>query len=457
MPISTERDARAATLLIVAISTALSLIIFTIPLTTINAVTLDLHLSSGEIAWIMSGMPLGCAVGLLTSGALGDTYGRKKVFIGGLLVTVIASVVAAIAQSGLVLILARVAQGLGNAGVMACGLGLVGQVYHGEERARATAIWAASLGGGVAIGPILASICLSLGGWQAIQWVAAVASGALALASIRPLPESTRIPERIDLLGSVLMMAGMAFLLSSLTELRMGISAQTFLMLLASIVLITLFCFLELRVRNPIIQLDLFRRADFVGATLAAFASGAGVLSIMTMVPTVLEQGLGISPLFAATILLAWSGITVVAALAAQRLPRSLTARHRVVLGMVGCILGQMLLLLMSGDYLWPVALPGLFVSGVANGILNASLGHAAVESVPVERVAMGSAANNTARYLGSAIGITVSAVLISNAGSSALSLGWREAVMATTGFSILGLIVMVLIARRTSPASMAA
>ncbi|WP_319569364.1 MFS transporter [Cohaesibacter marisflavi] len=455
MPTSPERDARAVTLTLVAISTALSLIIFTIPLTTINAVTQDLRLTAGEIAWIMSGMPLGCAVGLLTSGALGDTYGRKKVFLGGLLITVVASIVAALAESGLVLILARVVQGLGNAGVMACGLGLLGQVYHGEERARATAIWAASLGSGVAIGPILASICLSLGGWQAIQWVAAIASGALALASLKPLPKSERIPERIDLLGSILMMAGMAFLLSALTQLRMGISAEPVLMLLASAVLIIAFCFLELRVRNPIIQLDLFRRADFVGATLAAFASGAGVLSIMTMVPTVLERSLGIRPLFAATILLAWSAITVVAALAAQYLPRSLSARNRVVLGMVGCIFGQLLLLLMSGDYIWPIALPGLFVSGVANGILNASLGHAAVESVPVERVAMGSAANNTARYLGSAIGITVSAVLISNAGPYALSLGWLEAVLATTGFSVLGLLVMLLLDRRSARKSM--
>ncbi|SFO16041.1 Predicted arabinose efflux permease, MFS family [Cohaesibacter marisflavi] len=455
MPTSPERDARAVTLTLVAISTALSLIIFTIPLTTINAVTQDLRLTAGEIAWIMSGMPLGCAVGLLTSGALGDTYGRKKVFLGGLLITVVASIVAALAESGLVLILARVVQGLGNAGVMACGLGLLGQVYHGEERARATAIWAASLGSGVAIGPILASICLSLGGWQAIQWVAAIASGALALASLKPLPKSERIPERIDLLGSILMMAGMAFLLSALTQLRMGISAEPVLMLLASAVLIIAFCFLELRVRNPIIQLDLFRRADFVGATLAAFASGAGVLSIMTMVPTVLERSLGIRPLFAATILLAWSAITVVAALAAQYLPRSLSARNRVVLGMVGCIFGQLLLLLMSGDYIWPIALPGLFVSGVANGILNASLGHAAVESVPVERVAMGSAANNTARYLGSAIGITVSAVLISNAGPYALSLGWQEAVLATTGFSVLGLLVMLLLDRRSARKSM--
>ena len=273
---SPKGDERTATLAVVALSTLLSLVIFTIPLTTINAINEALHLSPGEIAWIMSGMPLGCAVGLLTAGALGDTYGRKEVFIGGLLLTIVASVFAALSESGLFLILARVAQGLGSSGVMACGLGLVGQVYQGEERSKATAIWAASLGAGVASGPILASLCLFVGGWSAIHWLAAVTSALLAIASIRVLPNSPRIPERIDLMGSFILMAGMACLLSALTQLRMGLTAATFSMLLASVVLLTAFCFLELRVRNPIIQLDLFKRVDFVGATLAAFASGAG-------------------------------------------------------------------------------------------------------------------------------------------------------------------------------------
>ncbi len=115
-------------LVIVAIATCLALVVFTAPLTTLDAMTDALGLSAGEQAWVMSAMPLGAACGLLTAGALGDTLGRRRTFVGGLWLTAMSSVLAALAWNGVVLILMRIVQGLGSAGIMACGLGLLGQI-----------------------------------------------------------------------------------------------------------------------------------------------------------------------------------------------------------------------------------------------------------------------------------------------------------------------------------------
>ncbi|WP_319519078.1 MFS transporter [uncultured Martelella sp.] len=440
---TTARDSAGATLIIVALATCLALVVFTAPLTTLNAMTQGLSLSAGAQAWVMSGMPLGAAVGLLTAGALGDSRGRRQTFLAGLWLTAASSLVSALAPNATVLIIGRVLQGLGSAGIMACGLGLIGQVFTGSRLKSAAAVWAAALGAGVAVGPIIASLTLVIGGWRADHWLIALVSAALGIAAMKPLPKSFGDRARIDIMGSILLMAGLGALLSALTEIRLGLTLSVVALLVASVVLLYVFVRLEKRVENPIIQLALFRRPDFVGATVAAFASGAGVLALMTMVPTVLERAYGMSPIVAAVVLLGWSGITAISPFTARFLPASLSSRNRVLLSMAGCLAGQLLLLLLTDGAVWWLVFPGLVVAGIANGILNGALGQAAVESVPPERAAMGSAANNTARYLGSSIGIAISSVLISAAGSEGLFFGWYAAILATSLFTLAGMVLM--------------
>ncbi|MDK3018376.1 MFS transporter [Pseudodonghicola flavimaris] len=435
-------------LVIVALATLLALVVFTAPLTTLDAMTATLGLGAGEQAWVMSGMPLGAACGLLTAGAFGDTLGRRRTFVGGLWLTAAASVGAALAGNGPLLIVMRVVQGLGSAGIMACGLGLLGQIYDGEARRHAAAIWAASLGAGVAAGPILASGLLSLSGWAAIHVLIAPVSALLALLAAARLPESPRAGQRVDLPGSALLIVGMSALMSALVELRVGSSGMVTGLIALAVLFLALFVWFERRSANPILELRLFGNAAFVAATLAAFASGAGVLALMSMVPTVLVRGLGLSPLAAAVVILAWSGVTVVAALCARFLPAWWSSRGRVIWSIFGCAIGQALLIAADADSGWAIVLPGLLVAGVSNGILNASLGHEAVQTVPLERTAMGSAANNTARYLGSALGISLISVLIAGTGSAGFFQGWHQAVIATSAVSLLGVVAMLLLSR---------
>ncbi|MCQ0986950.1 MFS transporter [Jiella marina] len=442
----------APTLAVVSAATMLVLVIFTVPLTTIEPTAAALAAGPGAQAWLLSAMPLGAATGLLSAGALGDDRGRRTVFLFGLAVMAAASVAGAFAPTPLVLILARIVQGLGGAAVMACGLGLLGRVYPGgQERTRATAVWAASLGAGVATGPILAALMTSAGGWTASYWGDALASFALLAVGHRVLPaDETSGNRRVDWFGAALLMAGLALVMAGLTEMRLGIGRPLVLgLLFGGLALLAGFVFVEARRRDPLLDLRLFRSGGFVGATVAAFASGAGILALMSLVPVLMSRAMGVSAITAGIVLCAWSATSVVTAFAGRWIPESWSRRMVLAGGLGGCALAQLLVYGPSVGGSIVALLPGLFLAGVANGVLNAALGQQAVATVPADRTAMGSGANNTARYLGSAIGITIGAVLIAHGaevgGAEGLVEGWDEAVLITAGFSILGAIVVAL------------
>lgn len=434
---------RGGTLAVASIATALVLVVFCEPLTTLTVTAHALGAGPGAQAWILSAMSVGAAAGLLGSGAVGDDYGRRRTFLAGTVVLAVASVAGALAPNALLLIIARVVQGLGGAAILACGLGLIGQVYPGKALARATAIWAAALGAGVATGPILASAFAAVGGWTAPYWFAGVAAIALGIAGRSVLAESRAVtPRRVDVAGTLLLGFGMAASLAGLTQSRTGWDqGSVYVLLFTGFALLGGFVAVERRIASPMLDLSLFRRPEFAGATVAALASGAGVLSIMSLIPTVLERAAGVNTITAAVLLLAWSATSVVTAIAARSL--SFAPRTLLIGGLIGCAVGQLGVYGLHADSSILRLLPGMFLAGAANGILNAALGRQAVASVPADRSAMGSGANNTARYLGSATGLTVCTVILTHSGAASgaagLLAGWNIAVLVTAGFSLLG------------------
>jgi MFS family permease len=432
----------------------LVLIAFTVPLTTLTSTAIALDAGANVQAWIMGAMSVGAAAGLLSSGAIGDDYGRRRTFVDGCVILLVTSILAAAAPTGVIFVIARILQGLGGAAILACSLGLIGHVFQsGAARARATGVWAAALGAGVAIGPLLSAGLDNLGGWRLPHAMTALGAGMLAMVGRRWLPESRAIePRPIDVVGTALLGLGLASVLAGLTEVRMGWSLVAVTLLGGGLLLLVGFVVAEHRSSRPMLDLGLFRRADFVAAIVAALAAGAGVLSLVSFVPTLLERMLGVDKVLGATVLLAWSATSVVAAFATRWLPARATPRVQMIAGLLGVAVGQFMLLLSPNESIDRLV-PGLILCGIANGVLNAALGHQAVSSVPSDRAAMGSGANNTARYLASAIGLTVITVLVTHAPSDSGTSGtvseWNIAVWISVGLSVLGALVVSLVRTR--------
>ncbi|GAB3070277.1 MFS transporter [Intrasporangium mesophilum] len=443
-PVTPGEPRRA--LVLAALGTMLALVAFTSPIATLNAVSLDLGADISGRTWILSSMGIGLGAALLTAGTLADDRGRRRVLTGGLVLLAAASVAGALAPTTMVLVLARVAQGIGAAAVVAASLGLVAHWFRaGHERAAASGVWGASVGAGIALGPLLSSYLEQWATWRDAFWVVAVASvGLAAWGRLRLVEVRSATPRGLDVPGALLLAASMTTFLAALVEGRQGWASPTVVVLLAVAVAAGLgFLLVERTSGSAMIDLSLFRSPRFVAATAGAFATGAGIIGLLSFMPAFLGLAFRLPATEAALLFLTWSGSSVVMALLARRLPANVTGRARLAVGLVGVAVGQLLLFGLTSGTTWPRLLPGLVVAGVASGLLNAALGREAVASVPAERGGMGSGANNTARYVGSAVGVTVVSVVVAAHASmppaAGLIAGWNVAAIATAAISLAG------------------
>jgi MFS family permease len=437
--------------------TALATIVYTTPLATLAGTAAGLGSGQAGQAWILSSMSLGVAVAMIPAGALGDAHGRRRVFVAGALLLAATAVVAALATSTATLVLARIGHGLGAGALLACGLGLVGHAFPaGPARVRATGVWGACLGVGISVGPLLAAGLEVLRDWRAAYWLIAVLAVMLAAAALRWLPSpaptdraAAAAPARaggVDLPGTLLLGSALAALLAGLVLARAGGPGPAAALLCAGAVLGAAFALVEARRRRPLLDLRLFRRStspDLVGATVAALANGAGVIAAMSFLPTVLQRGLGHGVLLAAVVLLAWSATSAVAALLARHLPDRFSPRAQLVAGLLGVAAGLVLLTGLDGSSGPARLLPGLLLAGLASGVLNAALPRQAVASMPPGLASVGSAVNNTGRFVGAAVGITAVALLAAHPTPAAIVAGWDAAVLVTAAISVLGAVAV--------------
>ncbi|GAA4603070.1 MFS transporter [Actinoallomurus liliacearum] len=397
------------TLAVVSAATMLALMNYNATFSTLAAMARDLNAGTAGQTWILGGIALGTAVLLLAVGGLADDHGRKRVFVAGAGTLAASSVVCAVAPTTTAFVVGRLLQGGATAALLAAGLGLIGHAFPaGPERARATGMWGAMLGLGIALGPEASAGLAEVAGWRAWYVAAAVASVALAAAAGAALRESrAEARRRADAAGVLTLGLGVAALLGAITLGRGGWArAEVLALLAAAVALLAAFVVVESRTREPLLDLRLLRRADFAVATGGAFVTGVAVIGLMSYLPTVVGRVLGAPPLLAGAVLTLWSGVAFVVSLQVRRLAAE--GRHLIAAGLVLCALGDLALIGLSADWGWWRLVPGLVVSGAGSGLLNAALARMAVESVPPSRTAMGSGANNTARYIGASIGVAV-------------------------------------------------
>ncbi|MDF3310344.1 MFS transporter [Rhodococcus sp. T2V] len=452
-PARTLAPRPGTTLSVASLGTFVALIAFCAPLG--NMPTVAAALSAGPAAqtWILSSMSVGLAAVLLTAGALADDYGRRRVFHWGAWLLALGAVVGAISQEPVLFIVGRLIQGVAGAALIAASLGAVAHAFATRAaRATASGIWGASVGAGIAVGPVLAGLLDLAGWWRGLYWALAVASLAIGQVATRALAESrSAVPKRIDVPGAVTLCAAMVLVLVALVEGRQGNTPATVLCGIGAAVFTLAFVGVERRRPFPMLDLALFRRRDFLAATIAALATGAGIIGLMSFACTFLVKTMHVSTLAAAGVIALWSGTSVVASLLARKLPARLAGTPQLVIGLAGVGAAMLTMTGLSPDSSPLRLVPGLLLAGIASGLLNAGLGRQAVASVPADQGGLGSGANNTARYLGSSIGVTVvSIIALDPAGTiDGMAAGWNHAAVTTGLISLAGAAVVALLVRR--------
>lgn len=443
-----------ATLVVTAAATFLALMDYTAPLTAIPDLSAALGANASEVTWLVNSMPLGLAALLLVSGGMADDYGRKRLFVLGSGALAVSLAISALVPTAVPFILARVVQGAAGAAVIATSLALIADAFDGQARVHALGVWGASVGAGIAAGPVVSAL-FGATHWSGPYWVFAAGAAVLAIAATLTLTES-RNPDRgrPDFVGALVLGSGLALLLGALTEGRSDWSAPTVLALFAaSAVLLLLFTVSQIVVRRPLVELALFAHGPFLASIAGALVTGVAIIGMMSYLPTVLQLGAGYAAASTAWLFLFWSGTSALVAYYSRRL--RMTPGRQLAVGFVVAALGPLTWLGALGTGDWLRLAPGLVIAGAGSGLVNAALPRLAVESVPAGRTAMGSGANNTARYVGSSIGVAIVIAVVHGVAApgdvTGLAHGMDVAIVVTSGTALLGALVISPLSRRTA------
>jgi EmrB/QacA subfamily drug resistance transporter len=373
------------------------------------AIQKALHASFSDLQWVVDAYALTLATCVLTAGALADMFGRKRLFVIGIILFTIASAACGITGDPLFLIIARGAQGIGGATMFATALAILSQEFHGKERGTAFGIWGATIGLAVAIGPLVGGMLTSWLSWRWIFLVNIPIGVVAVLLAVTQLRESSDPQHgKLDPVGLVTLTSGLFCLILALIEGNShGWSSGLIIgLFVASAVLITTFISSQVVQPSSMVDLTLFRRPAFVGAQVTAFAISSTLFAMFLYLTLYLQDVLRLSPLQTGVRFLPLSLVSFVAAPVAGRL--SARVPIRLLLGS-GLALVALSLWLMSGITLhsgWTTLLPGFIVGGIGIGLVNAPLATTAVSTVRQERAGMASGLNNTFRQLGIATGI---------------------------------------------------
>jgi EmrB/QacA subfamily drug resistance transporter len=397
------------TLIAVCVAIFMLLLDITVVNVALPSIQHALHSSFPDLQWVVNAYALTLAAFLLTAGALSDLVGRRLVFAIGLVVFTCASVACGLSTTPLELNLARAVQGVGGAMMFATSLALIAQAFHGRERGIAFGAFGAVTGAAVAIGPVVGGLITSGIGWEWIFFVNAPIGAAAVLVTLTQVTES-RDPNAsgVDWAGLVTFSGALFLLVYALVQgnEKGWSSTEILTCLIASAVLFALFLLAELRQRRPMLDLSLFRRPAFTGASIVAFSISASIFAMFLYITLYVQDVLGYDALQAGLRFLPVTLLSFFAAPIAGRL--SVRVPVRLLLGGGLVLVGAGLLAMSAIDASsgWTALIPGFALCGLGIGTINPPLASTAIGVVHHSRSGMASGINSTFRQVGIATGI---------------------------------------------------
>jgi EmrB/QacA subfamily drug resistance transporter len=413
------------TLLVVCVATFMLLLDITIVNVALPTIARDLKANFQDLQWVVDAYALTLAAVLLTAGALADRFGRRIVFVLGLAVFSGASLLCALAPNALFLNLARGVEGIGGAMMYATALALLAQEFHGRERGTAFGIWGAAIAASAAVGPLLGGALTDSLGWSSIFFINVPIGALCILLTFLRVPES-RDPrgQRADWVGTVTFTAALFTLVLALIRGNdEGWTSGVILGLFAAaVVLMTLFLVSQFVQKQGMLDISLFRKPTFAGASVTAFTLAAGMFAMLLYLTVYIQTLMGFSPLQTGLRFLPFTVVSFFAAAITGRISDRVAPRLLLFVGLSLTGLSLVLMRNVSPTSSWTVFLPGFVIGGAGVGIVNPVLAFAAIGVVTPQRSGMAAGINNTFRQVGVATGIAALGAIFQSALTSHLT-----------------------------------
>ena len=388
------------------------------------AIQRELGISRAELEWTVAAYALTFASLLLTGGKLGDLFGRRLIFVIGLIVFTTSSLFCGLSSSGAELITARAVQGVGAALMMPPKLSLFSATIAVRERGMAIGIWAGVSAMALAIGPLLGGVITEHISWNWIFYVNVPIGIAGVVAAILVVPESrdTSREQRLDLPGVLTSGIGLLAIVYALIEANQygWTSARILGLLVIGAVALAAFVLLEQHQRLPMLDLSLFRSGTFAGANLVAILVTLAMFGIFVFFPIYMQTFLGWSPIQAGAALLPWTLMIVVFAPIAGKLSDRVGSRWLMAGGMsvvAVCCLLLSTVTLHSG--FWNMV-PAFLLGGLGMSFVMTPMSAAAMGAAPVDKAGVASGVLNTFRQVGVALGIGVTGAIVADRAAAA-------------------------------------
>jgi EmrB/QacA subfamily drug resistance transporter len=422
----------------------------------------DLDSDLSELEWIVTGYALTFASLMLVGGKVADAYGRRLIFVVGIAVFTVASLLCGLATSSEMLIGARVLQGAGAALMNPATLSIIAATFPPRQRGTAIGIWAGVSALALAIGPLVGGLITEHIHWSWIFFVN-IPVGVVGVAASFLLIDESRDETHasLDLPGLAASAVGLFALTYGLIEANTyGWSSPRIVGAFAlSAISLASFVVLERRRRDPMLPLELFRSGTYTGANLVVLLVALAMFGVFFFVSLYMQNVLGYSAVETGAAFLPMTILIILVAPVAGRSSDRFGSRGLMTVGMLLVALQLVMLSRLSADASFWNLLPALLIGGVGMAMTMTPSAAAATRSVPVDKAGVGAAVLNSARQVGGTMGIAVmGAIMAAQAGSElsvdAFMRGFETALTVAAGIALAGAVVAYVLVRPHEEAS---
>jgi MFS transporter, DHA2 family, multidrug resistance protein len=443
---------RRRAMLAIAIAVSLSVLVTSIANIALPTIATDMGTTPSASIWVVNAYQLAVTVTLLPFASIGDIHGHRRVYIWGLAVYTAASLICAVAPSLPMLVVGRVLQGFGGAGIMSVNGALVRFIYPRNMLGRGIGFNALVVAGSSAAGPSVAAAIMSVLSWP---WVFGlqVPAGIFALwLAHRFLPPTPRAGHPFDPISAVLNAVTFGLFITALDGIGRGQGPATVLVeFVASILVGWFFVNRQLSLTAPMLPVDLFRRPVFALSVATAICAHAAQLIAFVSLPFYFQYVSGLTPIQIGVLITPWPAALVVMAPIAGRLADRYSAGLLGGFGLAVMTLGLLLVLFMpsrpaSLDVAWRLA-----ICGIGFGFFQSPNNRLMIASAPRDRAGAGSGMLSTSRLLGQTTGSALVALVfgITHGATNAVELGTRSAIAMAAAFAGIAMVLSSLRVRQ--------